>query len=435
MIDYILFACCLFILTGSILITFKTKFIQIRLLPQLFIMLKNGIAKKELNQDQHTISPHKALLTAMSTTIGISTLVGPVIAVQLGGPGALIGFLLTAFFGSAATFTEVDLSVKYRKKLASGAYMGGPMQYLEKLISPMAAKLYAFCGVILMMVWSAAQANQVAALLDSPLLGDYRISTWISAIVIAGLVLQTLRGGIKGIGTLSAKIVPIMFILYIGSCFWILCVNRDHLLSIFQTILNASFSPYELANGTLIGGLVSTMRWGILKGTQATEAGVGTQAIPHSMTHSTDPQAQGALAMLATYTAGFLAFLSGCVALITNTWQDPSLPLGISMVAASFKIYFSYAGIAIVSITALFFGFGTILGNSYNGTQCFAYLTKNKYNRYYLAAILIMIIVGSVADVKFIWSHIDIFLVCMALPHMGALLLYAFKKPVPIQEI
>jgi alanine or glycine:cation symporter, AGCS family len=430
MIDYILFGCCIFILAGSIALTIKTRFVQLRLIPQLFRMLK--ASRRQKNNDQHTISPLKALFTAMSTTLGISSIVGPVMAIKLGGPGALLGFLLSSFFGSAATFVEVNLSIQYREKLPSGGYMGGPMQYLKHIISPKAAKFYALCGLVLMTVWSAAQANQLAAILDSPLLGDYRISTLSSALLITALICVSLMGGIKRIGALSAKIVPAMFTLYVGSCLWILGSNLDQLGSILQLIFRSVFTPYELATGAVVGGIVSAIRWGIFKGTQATEAGVGTQAIPHSMAETKDASSQGTLAMLSTYTAGAVAFLSGCVALITNTWQDPSLPLGMSMVAASFNQYFSYIGVAIVSISAFLFGFGTILGNSFNGSQCYAFLTNNKHKKYYLIMTLIMILVGAASDAQFIWSHIDIFLACMIVPHMTALLLHAFRKPQPL---
>lgn len=427
MIEIILFISCLFILGGSILLTFKMRFIQFRFFKEIFHLLKNSLSKKEEKETQHTISPVKALFTAMSTTMGISTIAGPVIAMQLGGPGALLGFLLSAFFGSAATYMEVNLSVQHRKQLPSGAYMGGPMQYLKVLISPQAAKLYAICCLILLVVWSAAQANQLAAILNSPLLGKFQISTLGSATIITILALASLTGGIKSIGSISAKIVPAMFILYVGSCIWILYCHADRLLDLFQLIFRSALSPYELASGAVVGGIVSTLRWGIFKGTQATEAGVGTQAIPHSMAATKDASSQGLLAMLSTYTAGFVAFLSGCVALITHTWEDPSLPLGISMITASFNLHFSYFGIAIVSISAILFGFGTILGNSYNGSQCFAYLTNNKHGKYYLIATLGMVFIGAIADAAFIWAHIDIFLALMAVPHMSALLLYAFK--------
>ncbi len=424
--DYILFASCLFILAGSLFITLKLRFVQIRFFRTLPSLLKSSFANQ--SQNQNTIPPYKALFTAMSTTLGISTIVAPVIAIHLGGPGALLGFLLTSFFGSAATFAEVDLSIRYRKKLKSGAIMGGPMQYIEILLSPAAAKWYAVCCLLLMTAWSGAQANQLAAILDSPLLGSYRIPTLLSGSLIALLVFIILLGGIRRIATFSAKLIPIMFSLYIGSCLWILFSNADRLGSIFHDMFQSALSPYAMASGTLVGGIVSALRWGVFKGTQACEAGIGTQAIPHSMAETQNPEAQAALAMVSTYTAGFIAFLSGCVSLVTRTWQDPEIPLGISMVASSFQLYFSTFGIAIVLLSTFLFGFGTILGNSYNGGQCYGYLTDNRKTYWYLAATTLMIFIGANAEVKTFWSLMDLILASMAVPHMAALLFHVFKK-------
>lgn len=427
--DYILFPSCLFILVGSIYISFKTRFVQLRFFPALFKTLSSSLSRKAGEEGDHTILPHRALFTAMSTTLGISTIVAPVISIYLGGPGALVGFLLTSIFGSAATYTEVNLSIQHRKKTADGKIMGGPMQYLEYILSPFAAKWYALCCLTLMTAWSAAQANQLAAILDSPLLGDYRTPTFVSGILLAVFVLIILIGGIKRIGAFSSKLVPIMFTLYLGSCLWIIFANIDKMPAIFSTIIQSAISPMALASGTIVGGIVSALRWGIFKGIQSNEAGIGTQTIPHSMAETKDPVMQGALAMLSTYTAGFVAFLSGCVALITNTWQDPHLPLGISMVAASFEQYFSFIGIAIVAGSTLLFAFGTILGNCYNGSQCFGYLSQNRGIHYYFVAATLMVFLGALAEVKTLWSLMDIVLAAMALPHMAGLVLYAFKKP------
>lgn len=426
--DYLLFASCLFILAGSIFLTWKTGFVQVRFLPSLFRMLKASLALRKNGETAGTIAPHKALFTAMSTTLGISTIVSPVIAISLGGPGALFGYLLTSFFGSAATYTEVNLCIQHRRKLENGTIMGGPMQYLKSIFSPSAAKWYAICCLVLMTAWSGAQANQLAAIFDSPLLGDYRVPTAVSGGIISILILLTLMGGIKRIGSFSAKLVPLMFTLYIGSCLWIILCNADKLGGIFHDMMQSALSPYPLANGTLVGGIMSALRWGIFKGIQSSEAGVGTQAIPHSMAETTDPIAQGTLSMLSTYSAGVVAFLSGCVALLTNTWQDPGLPLGISMVAASFEQYFSFFGLAIIAVSTLLFGFGTILGNSFNGSQCYGYLTENKKMRYYLVATAIMIFIGTVSETKTIWSIVDLILVCMAIPHIAALVFYAYKN-------
>lgn len=429
--DYILFASCLFIILGSLLITLKTRMVQLRYLKVLFRILKSSFLSKSSNFS-NMISPHRALFTAMSTTLGISTIVAPIIAIHLGGPGALLGFLLTSFLGSAATFTEVSLCIQHRKKLSSGVVMGGPMQYITALLSPSTAKWYAMCCLLLMITWSGAQANQLAAILNSPLLGEYRIPTLFSGLFITSFISIIFLGGIKRIGAFSAKLIPVMFILYIGASLLILCFNLEKLGSIFHDMFQSALSPVAMASGTLVGGVVSTLRWGIFKGTQACEAGIGTQAIPHSMAETNNPETQGALAMISTYTAGILAFISGCVTLVTQTWQNSELPLGISMVAASFEMYFSSFGMIIIIFCTFLFGIGTILGNNYNGEQCFAYLMDNKKNRYYIVGATAMVFVGAIAEVKMLWSLMDLILASMAIPHMAALLRHVFKKAAPV---
>lgn len=428
LLDYVLFALSVFILIGSVLISFKTRFIQVRYLPELLKTLLKSVLAKNEESGRYTIPPRKALFTAMSTTLGIGTIVGPIVAIHWGGPGALLGFLLTAFFGSAATYSEVVLGINYRQRMPSGAILGGAMQYMQHLLSPAAAKWYAVWGCLLMSGWSATQSNQLAAILDSPLLGKYQVPTIISGAFVSILVFLTLSGGIKRVSTLSSKLVPFMFTIYLGSIFWILFTNMEKTLQVFQLIIQSAFSPYAMVSGTIVGGVVSAMRWGIFKGIQATEAGIGTQSIPHSMVETDDPNSQGVLAMFATFTAGIVAFLSGCVSLVTETWQDPQLPVGISMVATSFKLHFSYFGVAIVTISTLLFALGTILGNSYNGSQCYGYLTQNKKINYYYFGTSVAIFIGALFETKALWSLIDFCLVFLVVPHMATLIYYSYKR-------
>ncbi|MCE5294185.1 MAG: alanine:cation symporter family protein [Chlamydiales bacterium] len=426
--EMLLFISCVLILIGCVYITVKLRFVQFRFFPALFSLLKASFSKKEAQNKSNTILPHTALITAMSTTLGISTIVAPVIACNLGGPGALLGFLLTSFFGSAATYAEVNLCITHRKRHDSGAIMGGPMQYLKAIFSPFVARWYAVCCLALMLAWSAAQANQVAAILDSPLIEGFRVSTMLTGAVTAVFVLVMLMGGIKRVGWFSMIHVPLMFVIYVGSCLFIVLSNLDKMGGVLTEIFTSFLSPQPMASGILVGGAMSGLRWGIFKGIQCCETGIGTQTMPHSMAETKNPVAQGLLAMLSTYTAGVVAFLSGCVALLTKTWQDPSLPLGMSMVAASFEIYFSTYGIWIITVASLLFASGPILGNCYNGSQCFGYLTDNKRIKAYYIASACMVFVGAIADVKTLWSVMDIVLACTALPHIAALVVYAYKE-------
>jgi len=250
----------------------------------------------------------------------------------------------------------------------------------------------------------------------------------VSGGVLATLILIILMGGIKRISALSSKLVPMMFVLYLGSSLWILGLNLDKMGAIFSEIFYSALNPYQMASGVLVGGIFSSLRWGVFKGIHANEAGIGTQTIPHSMAETNNASEQATLAMLSTFTAGLVAFISGCVALLTRTWEDPSLPLGINMVAASFHIYFPTIGIAIVSMAVLLFAFGTILGNSYNGSQCFNYLTNNKGTHYYFFGTGIIVFLGALAEVQTFWAFTDLILAFMTLIHMSTLMINAFKK-------
>ncbi len=420
--DYVLYISCLFIIGGSLYLSIKTRFVQIRLIPSIFKMFYASISQTSAQDTHHTIRPHRALLTAMSTTLGIGTIVAPIMAIHFGGPGALLGFLITAFLGSAATYIEVKLSVEHRTQGSCGSIFGGPMQYLKNIFSPAAANAYAVLCLIIMVAWSGAQSNQVSAALNSPQLGDFRISPSISGAIMALLILYLLTGGIKRIGSFSAKLVPVIFVLYISSSCWIIFCNLDKMGSIFNAMIEGLFQPYQMATGSLVGGMISAMRWGIFKGIQVSEAGIGTQTIPHSLANTDDASSQATVAMLSTYTAGILAFLSGIVTLITGTWENPELPLGISMTVASFNLYFSTFGIVIVSIAALLFGFGTILGNSFNGSQCYKYLTNNKGSVFYFLFTAIGVYVGAISEAKVFWAFSDIILAFLSILHISGLI-------------
>lgn len=427
--DSCLFIAGLCLLIGSILITLKTRFVQLRVLSSTLKVFFQSFTKGKSKETSHTIPPYKALFMAMTTTAGIGTIVAPVIAIHYGGPGALLGFLVTSFLGSAATYTEVSLCTQHKKKRNDGTISGGPMPYLEYLFSKRAAIWYAACCCLLMVSWSGAQANQLAAIMDSSLLGDFHIPKIATGLAVSTAVIFFLMGGVRRIGDLATKILlPAHFVLYVGACLWIIFSNLDRLEGVFYEIIRSIAHPYQMATGGLVGGLVSSFRWGVFKGIHVCEGGIGTQTIPHSMAETHDAVEQGALAMLSTYTAGFIAFLSGTVALLTRTWESANLSLGMGMVMKSFQLYFPTFGVLIVAISVCIFGFGTILGNSYNGSHCFRFLTDNKGNRYYLFATGIVVFLGALAEVKIFWAFTDLILAAMALPHMGALLYYTLRK-------
>ncbi len=388
----------------------------------MFKLLFDSITSKEI-EGEKTVKPHKALFTAMSTIIGIAVIVGPVVTIQLGGPGALVYFLLTNIFGSILSYAEVTFAVTYRKRLPDGTIMGGPMEYIKEALSSFFASWYAIACFILLLFWTSLQANTVADMLS-----EYYIPTWTSGILLSILILFTLVGGIKRIGNFSEKLVPIMFFLYSGSALFIVLANFSQIPKVLDLMLRSAFSPKAILGGTAVGGLVQTIRFGLLKGINSHEAGIGTGAIPHSMAEVKDPKMQGILSILSIYSHGFLCFISGLVVLLTGTWQDPTIRFGATAMTKSFGMYFSSLGPILLTLSTVLFGFGTILGNSYNGEQCYKYFLKNKHKKIYYISVAIWIFIGSVAPVKTMWIIPDFFLILVAIPHIIGILVLSFKR-------
>lgn len=408
------------ILFGTIVLSIKTRFIQIRAIPRMITLL---FAREKVSKGEHTVSSRKALFTAMATTIGMGNIVSPIIAIGFAGPGALVGFALSTVFGGAATFAEVIYSVNYRKRNDDGTVAGGPMQYLKVVLHPAFSFIYASLGMVLLASWSGAQANQVASLLI-----PFSVPRYYVAFGLAGVIIFFLVGGIKRIGSLAEKMVPVMFVLYCSALGWIVFKNLDKLPHVMQLIYD-SFFDVGTGAGVLIGiGMQRSLRWGIGRGMQANEAGVGTASIAHAMADTKSPYDQAILALVAVYTNGILCLLSGLAVLLTGVWQDTSLTFDISMMNSALNMYFPGIGTIILIVSAVLFSFSTLLGNSYYGTQCYLYATNNRYISVYRAIIALCIIWGSMTDVRTVWSIIDFFMIPVAIVNMIGIVVLAFRK-------
>ncbi len=406
---------------GSIFLSFKTGFVQVRMLPYMVRLLFRSLFRKK-TEGEHTVLAHKALFTAMSTTIGIGNIVSPAVVIRLGGPGALLGFLIAIFFGAATNFVEVTLAMHYRTKRKDGSYSGGPMAYLSQEFHPKLATVYAFFAAILLMVWSGNQANTLADILHT-----HGMPTGVTGLLMAGLVTFYLMGGIKKIGNLSSTLVPCMFVLYCGAALWIIALNIGRVPAMFSLMFQ-SFFTVAGASGMLLGyGWQKMLRWGLANGIYASEAGIGTATIPHSESGAQNAFDQGVLSMVSAYSIGFICLLSGLVVLLSGTWEDPSVSLGINMVSVAFAQYFPSSSIILVASVFLF-AFGTILGNSFNGSQCYVYLTKNRGMGFYYVLVAAIVYIGSIFDVELLWTIKDFFVVPVALINLCAIIILACKR-------
>lgn len=413
----------LFFLVG-ILLTIKTGFMQIRALPRFFVLIRGGMKRKEVYNEQgqvKTIDAFHALFTAMATTIGVGNLVGPSIAVFTGGPGALFWLLLYIFFGSATKFTEVIFALVTRVKTAEGNMVGGPMQYLQH-VNKFFAYWFMYVMAILFVGWSMVQSNTLAAIY-----AQEGVPQWLTGLVLALLTFYVLMGGAKRVGNVASKLVPIMFVFYVIFALFILFRDPLALQVALLRIMRSIFTPAAPAGAFLGATMYQAIKSGLYRGVFITEAGLGTSSIAHAMADTKRPVDQGVLAMYSMVADAILATISGLIVLVTGVWEHGLFRS--TLIYEAFKLHAPALGQVVLLISISLFVITTIIGNSFNGQQTFASITNFRWVRSYLLFTVAMTFIGAMLHVELAWVLMDILISLVAIPNLIGITWLAFKRP------
>jgi AGCS family alanine or glycine:cation symporter len=407
-------------LSTAIILTLKTRCIQIRAIPRFAQLLSRGIQKGHTGA--HTISPVRALFSAMATTLGMGNIVGPSMAISIGGPGALFWMVLYIILGSVTKYTEVSFAVYSRTTSPQGNIIGGPSQYLA-LITPSLGRWYAGLTILLFTCWSSIQVNTLSCIW-----AQEGVPTWMSGLVAVSILLGVVLGGVDRIGYFASRAVPLKFMLYVGFALLILMKNYTALVPALAAIWQHAFSGQAVAGGALGLSAFMAMREGIYKSIFITEAGLGTSSIPHALANVEYPSDQGILALYSGLADMLLCVLSGLLTLVTGVWLLPG-KLNNTLIYEAFKMHAIPGAQYALMVSILLFVITALIGNTYNGSQSFAAWTRYRFVKaYYLVAAGIAFS-GSLMAVPFIWNLMDIILVMVAVPNLLGLLYLAFKYP------
>ena len=416
--------CTILFFGVSVLLTIKTGFLQFRGFKKFISLITQGISRKKKYGEageMRTMDSVHALFTAMATTIGTGNVVGPSIAIQVGGPGALFWLIFYIFLGSATKFTEVVFAMQTRIKTADGNIIGGPMQYLKSVATWMAV-WYGLAMSILMAGWSGIQGNTLASILALE-----SIPVWVTGAALALFVWVILKGGAQRVGNVASKLVPIMFVSYVTFALILLCRDMGALARAFVLIYDGVLTPKAAAGGLLGVTIFQAMRTGIYRGIFITESGLGTSSIPHSMADAQQPTDQGLLAMFSSMADAFLSLLSGLIVLVTGIWMEGQFRC--TLVYEAFKMHSPVAGKFILIISIALFAITTAMGNSFNGRQSFAAITKYRWLQQYVIFTVLAIFLGSMLHAQLVWKVMDVMLVFVAIPNLLGLVYLAYKHP------
>src|SRR5690606_29854087 len=116
------------------------------------------------------------------------------------------------------------------------------------------------------------------------------------------------------------KIVPLMCVIYVGACLFILFKNYVEIPAAFAAIFQGAFSP-EAGYGGVVGVLVT----GFKRAAFSNEAGVGSAAIAHSAAKTDYPVREGVVALLEPFIdTVVVCTMTALVIVITGVYADPS---------------------------------------------------------------------------------------------------------------
>ncbi len=308
------------LLGTGIVTTFRLGWVQVR-------RFLHGVRviRGEYDDPSHDgdITHFQALSTALSATVGIGNIAGVATAIHYGGPGALFWMWVTAVFGMGLKYTECTLSMKYRTLMPDGEVAGGPMYSIERGLGnrwkPLAIIFACFAAICSFGTGNAVQSFTVADQMRQ----DLGTPTWLIGLIMASLVGLVILGGIKRIGAVTSKLVPVMAVLYVLGGLIVLLFNAAEVPAALAQIVTSAFQPAAQVGGFAGGGFIFMLVWGVKRGLFSNESGQGSAPIAHAAAKTDEPIREGMVAMLGPFVDTLVVCtMTGLVIVTTGVWKD-----------------------------------------------------------------------------------------------------------------
>ncbi|HNW60064.1 MAG TPA: sodium:alanine symporter family protein [bacterium] len=394
-------------------------YLTIRLrFPQRYIFkaIKLSFAKDEGAEGD--VSQFGALTTALAATIGTGNIVGVATAVAIGGPGAVLWLWLTGVFGIATKYAEGLLAVKYRIKRPNGEMAGGPMYVLERGLGQrwMGVLFALFTAVAAFGIGCMVQANSISTLAAS----TFQVPTWVTGLLLALLTAVVILGGIKSIARVCEILVPFMALFYILGCLYILLLHANTLPQTVSLILHSAFNGHAAVGGFAGATIMMALRFGVARGLFSNESGLGSAPIVAAAAQTRNPVRQALVSSTGTFwDTVVVCLMTGLVLVNSGDWTSGAD--GALLTKSAFA-HIPVIGPIVLTIGLLTFVFSTILGWSYYGEKAMEYLVGSKAVLPYRVLWCIVVFLGSVFSLQFVWDFADLANGLMAIPNLIALL-------------
>ena len=237
--------------------------------------------------------------------------------------------------------------------------------------------------------------------------------------IVVGIVLI---GGIKRIGAVTEKLVPVMAAIYIVACLLVVVFNITKVPHVFGMIFQGAFSPQAVTGGAAGIGMKLCITWGVKRGVFSNEAGLGSAPMAHAASSESNPVKQGLYGIFEVFMDTIvICTLSGLTILLAL--DEATLNYGTQGTTALNAqalgtVFGPKLGALIIAIGLSLFALSTILSWGLYGTRCWEFILGSKAIKPYQIIYTLVIIVSATMNLSLAWDIADTLNGLMAIPNL-----------------
>lgn len=413
----------LFLVPAAVYFTIRTRFMQVRLFPDMV----HALTKQK--SGENGLSPFQTLIVSTATRVGMGNLVGVVAAISAGGAGAVFWMWIMAVLGSATAFIEATLAQLYKEKdPLYGGYRGGPAYYIHRFFERkegrkkryvLPAVLFAISGLICWCGISQVISNSVSESFNNAF-NIPPLYTTIALVILAAVIVLRKNATVKVLDIL----VPVMAVLYFVITLIIIGMNITALPGVFQRIFEEAFGIRQFAGGSFGAILMN----GVKRGLFSNEAGSGSAPCAAAAAEGKTPVTMGLVQSLGVFIDTIV--ICSCTAFIMLLVpQEVTDGLsGMALLQTAMEFHLGRFGVVFIAVTLAMFSFSTFLGILFYARSNVAYLFGDKWcwQMAYKVLALVMLFIGGIAAYTFVWDLGDVGIGLMTLFNIS--ILYPLSK-------
>lgn len=397
------------LLPAGIVFTIKTKFLPIRLFPDMVKALT--VNNKNGKDEKSSLSSLQTLIVSTATRVGMGNLTGVVAAISAGGAGAVFWMWITALLGSSTAFIEATLAQLHKEKdPLYGGYRGGPAYYIHHFMEEREGKkkkhtliavLFAISGLICWCGISQVVSNSVAESFHNAFHIPTLYTTIVLVIVAAVIVLRK-NATVKVLDI----VVPIMAVIYFGITIFVILTNLPSIPGVFARIFKEAFGIRQVA----AGGFGAVLMNGVKRGLFSNEAGSGSAPCAAAAADCERPAQMGLVQALGVFIDTIVICSCTAMLMLLAPQNLTNGLTGMNLLQTAMNYHLGGFGVVFIAVILWMFSFSTFLGILFYARSNVAYLFGDKWGwqTAYKVLALVMLFIGGIQTYTFVWDLGDV---------------------------